>query len=45
VLTPKALATRLRVAPQTATAVLSKLQGRRLVKELTGRGRFRAFAI
>jgi hypothetical protein len=45
VLTPKALAARLRVAPQTATALLRELQGRGLVKELTGRERFRAFAI
>ena len=45
VLTPKALAARLQVTPQTATAVLSALQRRGLVKELTGRGRFRAFAV
>jgi hypothetical protein len=45
VLTPNALAARLKVAPQTATALLRELQGRGLVKELTGRGRFRAFAI
>jgi len=45
VLTPKALATRLQVAPQTATAVLSELAEEGIVREVTGRGRFRAFAI
>ena len=44
-LTPTALAAELRVAPQTATALLRELQGRRLVREVTGRGRFRAFAM
>jgi Fic family protein len=45
VLTPKALATQLKVAPQTATALLRELQGRGVAKEVTGRGSFRAFAI
>jgi HTH DNA binding domain len=44
-LTPKALATRLHVAPQTATALLRELQAKRLIRELTGRGSFRAFAL
>ena len=44
-LTPKALATRLKVAPQTGTALLRVLQGRGVVREVTGRGSFRAFAI
>jgi ribosomal protein S25 len=45
VLTPKALATRLRIAPQTATALLRELQGRGVAREVTGRGRFRAYAV
>ncbi len=45
VLTPKTLATRLQGPPQTATALLRDLQGRGVVKEVTGRGRFRAFAV
>jgi Mn-dependent DtxR family transcriptional regulator len=45
VLTPKALATRLKVAPQTATALLRALQARGMVREVTGGGRFRAFAL
>ena len=45
VLTPKALAARLQVAPQTATVLLGDLQARGLVQEVTGRGRFRAFAL
>jgi hypothetical protein len=45
VLTPKALAARLRIAPQTATASLRELQHAGLVKEVTGRGSFRAIAI
>jgi hypothetical protein len=44
-LTPSALATELRIAPQTATALLRELQARRLVREVTRRGRFRAFAM
>jgi hypothetical protein len=44
-LTPKALAVRLKVAPQTGTALLRELQGRGVVREVTGRGSFRAFAI
>ena len=44
-LTPKALAARLRIAPQTGTALLRGLQGRGVVREVTGRGSFRAFAI
>jgi hypothetical protein len=45
VLTPKALAVRLRVAPQTATALLRELQDKGVVREVTGRGSFRAFAV
>ena len=45
VLTPKALAAQLGIAPQTGTALLRALQGRGLVREVTGRGSFRAFAI
>jgi DNA-binding MarR family transcriptional regulator len=45
VLTPKALAARLSIAPQTATALLRELQATGLVREVTGRGSFRAFAI
>jgi Fic family protein len=44
-LTPTALAAELRIAPQTATALLRELQAKRLVREVTGRGRFRAFAM
>jgi hypothetical protein len=44
VLTPKALAARLRVAPQTATALLRDLRSAGLAREVTGRGSFRAFA-
>lgn len=44
-LTPTALAAELRIAPQTATALLRDLQGRKLVREVAGRGRFRAFAM
>jgi hypothetical protein len=44
-LTPKALAGRLKVAPQIGTALLRALQGRGVVREVTGRGSFRAFAI
>ena len=36
VLTPKALAAKLGVAPQTATALLRELQAKRLVREVTG---------
>ncbi len=43
--TMEALATRLRIAPQTATALLRDLQGRGVAREVTGRGRFRAFAV
>ena len=45
VLTPKALAGKLGIAPQTATALLRALQAKRVVREVTGRGSFRAFAI
>jgi hypothetical protein len=45
VLTPMALAARLKVAPQTATAVLRLLQEQGVVREVTGRERFRAFAM
>ena len=44
-LTPKALAARLKVAPQTGTALLRELEGKGVVREVTGRGSFRAFAI
>jgi hypothetical protein len=45
VLTPKALAARLKVAPQTGTALMRALQAAGLVREVTGRGSFRAFAV
>ena len=45
VATPNALARKLRIAPQTATTLLRDLQARRVVREVTGRGRFRAFAV
>jgi hypothetical protein len=45
VLTPKALASRLRVAPQTATALLRVLRDKGVAREVTGRGSFRAFAL
>jgi hypothetical protein len=45
VVTPKALAARLRIAPQTATALLREVQGSGVAREVTGRGRFRAFAV
>jgi hypothetical protein len=45
VLTPKALAARLGIAPQTGTALLRELQAKGLVREVTGRGSFRAFAV
>ena len=44
-LTPNALARKLRLAPQTATALLRELERKGIVREVTGRGRFRAFAI
>jgi DNA binding protein with HTH domain len=43
--TPKELAAKLRIAPQTATALLREMQGRGVAREVTGRGRFRAFAV
>jgi Fic family protein len=45
VLTPKALAGKLGIAPQTETALLRELQAKGVVREVTGRGSFRAFAI
>jgi hypothetical protein len=33
------------VAPQTATALLRILQAKGVVKKVTGRGRFRAYAM
>jgi hypothetical protein len=42
---PKALPPRLSIAPQTATALLRALQARGMVREVTGGGRFRAFAL
>jgi hypothetical protein len=44
-LTPKALAGKLHVAPQTATALLHALQTAGLLREVTGRRSFRAFAV
>ena len=44
-LTPKALAAQLRIAPQTATALLRDWQGRGVAREVTGRGRFQAYAV
>ena len=43
-LTPKALAARLDLVPQTATALLRDLRTAGLVREITGRRSFRAFA-
>jgi hypothetical protein len=43
--TPKALAARLGIAPLTGTALLRALVAKGLVREVTGRGSFRAFAI
>ena len=43
VLTPKALAARLQVAPQTGTELLRALHAAGLIREVTGRGSFRAF--
>ena len=45
VLTPKALAAQLRIVPQTATALLRTLQAEGVVREVTGRGSFRAYAV
>ena len=45
VLTPKALAGQLGIAPQTGTALLRELQAKGVVREVTGRGSFRAFAV
>ena len=45
VLTPKALAAQLRIVPQTATALLRTLQAVGVIREVTGRGSFRAFAV
>jgi hypothetical protein len=45
VLTPKALAAQLRIVPQTATALLRTLHAKGVVREVTGRGSFRAFAV
>jgi HTH DNA binding domain len=45
VLTPKALAGQLGIAPQTGTALLRALQAKGVVREVTGRGSFRAFAV
>jgi hypothetical protein len=45
VLTPKALAARLGIAPQTGTALLRELAAKGLIREVTGRGSFRAFAV
>ena len=44
-LTPKALAAQLRITPQTGTALLREMQAKGFVREVTGRGSFRAFAI
>ncbi len=43
--TPKALAARLGIAPRTGTALLRDLQAPGFVREVTGRGSYRAFAI
>ena len=45
VLTRKALAAELDIAPQTATALLRDLRGAKLATEVTGRRSFRAFAV
>lgn len=44
-LTPKGLAARLAIAPQTATALLRDLRAAGWAREVTGRGSYRAFAI
>ena len=44
-LTPKTLAIQLRIAPQTATSLLRTLQTAGIVREVTGRRSFRAFAV
>jgi hypothetical protein len=44
-ITPNVLATPLKIAPQTATALLGTLRANALVREVTGRGKFRAFAL
>jgi hypothetical protein len=44
-LTPNALATQPKVAWQNATSLLGTLQANARVREVTGRGRFRAFAL
>jgi Fic family protein len=45
VLTAKALAAKLGIAPQTASALLQTLAAKGVAREVTGRGRFRAFAV
>ena len=45
VLTLKTLAAKLRVAPQTGTALLRDLQVNGLVREVTGRRSFQTFAM
>ena len=45
VLTPKALAARLGIAPQTGTSLMRELAAKGLIREVTGRGSFRAFAV
>ncbi len=42
---PKALPPRLSIAPQTATALLGAWQATGVAREVTGRGRFRAYAV
>jgi hypothetical protein len=44
-LTPKALAGKLHVVPQTATALLHAMRAAGLLREVTGRRSFRAFAV
>jgi hypothetical protein len=43
-LTPKALARQLRIAPQTATLLVRDWHGRGVASEMTGRERIRAYA-
>jgi len=45
VLTPKALAARLGITPQTGTSLMRELAAKGLIREVTGRGSFRAFEV
>jgi DNA-binding IclR family transcriptional regulator len=45
VLTPKALARQLALSPQAATLLLATLAETGVIREITGRSSFRAFAV